>query len=356
MRNKASGIVPISIKCDDQIRQFNWRMRILIQPDWHTSPSSLITRAMKSFDHIAVIGTGQMGPGIAQTCAMVGYKTSIIGRSEESLTRARNRIQANIDAMLPYGLIKPEAVAALFANINFVIGLHAAADADLVIEGITEDLTIKQAFFAEMENAFAANAVLMSTTSGMRATDIAQKMVHPERAIVGHYWNPPHLLQLVEVAPGEKTAPEVTERVMAFLLSTNHAPVLCRKEALGFVANRMQHALWREALAIVEQGIATPEEVDNALKTSFGARTPVLGIFEHLDLVGVPTCYSIHSYLLADLDAQTGPNKILKEKMERGELGVKTGKGFYDWSKKSAADVLKARDTLLLELAQKRLG
>jgi len=310
---------------------------------------------MTSFIHIAVVGTGQMGPGIAQTCAMAGYQTTIIGRSEESLTRARNRIQSNLDAMLPYGLVQPEQIGPLFDKIRFVVGMGEAADADLVIEGITEDLAIKQAFFAEMEATFAPTAVLMSTTSGMRATDIAQKMKHPERAIVGHYWNPPHLLQLVEVAPGEKTTPDVTERVMAFLKSTHHAPVLCRKEALGFVANRLQHALWREAMAIVEHGIATPAEVDDALKTSFGARTPVLGIFEHLDLVGVPTCYSIHSYLLADLDAQTGPNKILKEKMDKGELGVKTGKGFYDWSQKSAADVLKARDTLLLELAAKRM-
>ena len=304
---------------------------------------------------VAIIGTGQMAPSIAQTCAMSGYQAIIVGRSEASLQRAREKIQANLDAMLPYGLIKPEAIAPLFARIAFRVGLQSIANADLVIECVTEDLTIKQQFFAELESHCRADAILVSITSGMRATDIAQNMQHPERMIVGHYWNPPHLLPLVEVAPGEKTAPHVTETVMAFLRTTGHAPVLCRKEALGFVANRLQHALWREALAIVEQGIATAEEVDDAMKTSFGARTPVLGIFEHLDLVGVPTVHAIHSYLLADLDVQTGPNKLLQEKMDKGELGVKTGKGFYDWSKKSAADVLNARDTLLLELAQKRM-
>ncbi len=304
---------------------------------------------------VAVIGTGQMGPSIAQTCAAAGYQTILVGRSETGLQNARTKIQANLDAMLPYGLIRAEDIAPLLARIAFRIGLDNLANADMVIECVTEDMTIKQQFFAELESYCRADAILVSITSGMRATDIAQNMHRPERMIVGHYWNPPHLLQLVEVAPGEKTTARVSDSVIGFLRSTGHAPVLCRKEALGFVANRLQHALWREALAIVEQGIATAEEVDQALKTSFGARTPVLGIFEHLDLVGVPTAYAIHSYLLADLDVQTKPNRLLQEKMTNGELGAKSGKGFYDWSTKSAADVLKARDTLLLELAQKRM-
>ena len=304
--------------------------------------------------HIAVIGTGQMGPGIAQTCAMAGYTTTVIGRSEEGLTRAQAIIKTNLNAMLPYDLIKEDEIAPLFARLAFQIGLAAASDADLIIEGVTEDLALKQQLFAKLESHCRADAILLSTTSGMKATDIAKHIRHPERMIVGHYWNPPHLLPCVEVAPGEKTAAAVTEAVMDFLKTTGHSPVLCRKEALGFVANRMQHALWREALAIVEQGIATAEEVDEAMKTSFGARTPVLGIFEHLDLVGAETVYAIHSYLLADLDAQTGPNKVLQDKIDKGETGAKVGKGFYDWSKKSAADVLQARDTLLLELAKKR--
>ena len=309
---------------------------------------------MNQIKHIAVIGTGQMGPTIAQTCAMAGYTATIIGRSQDGLERARARINTNLRAMLPYGLVKEADIAPLFSRLSFEIGIAAAAGADLVVEGVTEDLALKQQLFAELESACRPDAILTSTTSGMRATDIAAHMARPERMLVAHYWNPPHLLQCVEVAPGEKTDPAVTDAVMGFLKSTGHSPVLCRKEVLGFVANRMQHALWREALAIVEQGVATAEEVDEAMKTSFGARTPVLGIFEHLDLVGAETCYAIHSYLLADLDAQTRPNKLLQEKIDKGETGAKAGKGFYDWSKKSAAEVLQRRDTLLLELAKKR--
>jgi 3-hydroxybutyryl-CoA dehydrogenase len=303
---------------------------------------------------VACIGTGQMGPAIAQTCAAAGYKAIVVGRSEEGLERARKRITANLDAMKPYGLVNDTDIAAIWALLDFKVGMSGAAAADLVIEGVAEDLAVKQQVFAALESVCRPDAILMSTTSGMRATDIAARATLPGRILVGHYWNPPHLLQCVEVAPGQKTDLLVTETVMAFLRSTGHAPVLCRKEALGFVANRMQHALWREALAIVEQGIATAEEVDEALKTSFGARTPVLGIFEHLDLVGAETCYAIHSYLLADLDTQKGPNRLLQEKIDKGEVGAKVGKGFYDWTKKSAADVLRKRDTLLLELAQKR--
>jgi 3-hydroxybutyryl-CoA dehydrogenase len=309
---------------------------------------------MNTFRRIACIGAGQMGPAIAQTCAAAGYRATVIGRSAAALDRARARISANLAAMKPYGLVDDTAIAHIWARLDFQIGLAAAAKADLVIEGVTEDLALKRQVFAELETHCTPDAILLSTTSGLRASDIAEGAQRPERIIVGHYWNPPHLLPLVEVAPGQHTAPEVTASVMAFLRSTGHAPVLCRKEALGFVANRLQHALWREAMAIVEQGIATPEEVDEAVKTSFGARTPVLGIFEHLDLVGADTCFAIHSYLLADLDAQTGPNRVLRERIERGELGARTGRGFYDWSVKSAADVLRDRDEMLLLLASRR--
>ncbi len=303
---------------------------------------------------IACVGTGQMSPGIAQTCAMAGYQALVIGRSEEGLARARARITANLAAMQPYGLIDDAGVAALWSGLSFATRYEALADADIVVEGVTEDLALKQKLFPELEQHCRPDAILLSTTSAMRASDIARDMARPERMLVAHYWNPPHLLQCVEVAPGAKTDPAVTDIVMRFLRSTDHKPVLCRIEAAGFIANRLQHAMWREALAIVERGIATAEEVDEAMKTSFGARTPVLGIFEHLDLVGARTTYAIHQFLLADLDAQTGPNRILQEKIDAGETGSAVGKGFYDWSTKSAKDVLQARDTLLLELARKR--
>lgn len=304
---------------------------------------------------VAVIGTGQMGPGIAQTCAMAGYDVIVIARSAASVERARTKVRANLDAMQPYGLVAADEIESIEARIRYrTDGLVATADADLVIEGVSEDLPLKQQLFAELEQVCRADTIVMSTTSGLRCTDIAAHMTRPERAIVGHYWNPPHLLPLVEVAPGEKTAPAVTDAVFAFLRSTGHAPVLTRKEVVGFVANRLQHALWREAFALVEQGISTPEEVDEALKTSFGARTPVLGIFEHADLVGLDLVQYLHSYMLADLDTKKGPNPVLVERVQRGELGVKTGKGFYDWSQKSAAEVLKARDAELLERAAKR--
>lgn len=305
--------------------------------------------------HVAVVGTGQMGPGIAHSCAQAGYTVTVIARSPGSIERAQQKVRSNLAAMLPYGLITEAEIEPLLARISYRNdGLAGAAEADIVIEGITEDLAAKQVLFAQLEDVCRDDAIIMSTTSGMRCTDIAANMRQPERAIVGHYWNPPHLLPLVEVAPGAKTAQWVTDAVFDFLHSTGHTPVLTRKEVVGFVANRLQHALWREAFALVENGIASAEEVDEAMKTSFGARTPVLGIFEHADLVGLDLVHTLHSYMLADLDTQKGPNAVLKEHIARGELGAKTGKGFYDWSKKSAADVLKARDTELLERAAKR--
>jgi 3-hydroxybutyryl-CoA dehydrogenase len=305
---------------------------------------------------IAVVGTGQMGPAIAQSCAMAGHDAVVLARSQTSIERARARVQSNLQAMLPYGLVRQEEVPSLLSRISYrEDGFAALADAELIIECVTEDLPLKQELFAELECACRRDTILLSTTSGLRCTDIAARMKRPERAIVGHYWNPPHLLPLVEVSPGEKTSPVVVDTVIAFLRTTGHTPVVCRKEVVGFVANRLQQALQREALAIVEQGIATPQEVDDAVKTGFGARTPVLGVFEHMDLVGLDLIEYMHNYILGDLDAQQHANAILIERVQRGDLGAKTGKGFYDWSRKSAADVLRERDTLLLELAAKRM-
>lgn len=304
---------------------------------------------------VAVIGSGQMGPGIAQTCAASGYAATLIARSAAGVEKAQARIRANLSAMSQYDLVRADEIDAIIERISYrTDGLAGASDADLVIEAALEDLPLKQRLFVDLEGVCRADTILASTTSGLLAGDIGALTAHPERVIVAHYWNPPHLLPLVEVAPSARTAPEVTAAVTAFLHSTGHAPALVRKDALGFIANRLQHALWREALAIVERGIASPEDVDEALKTSFGARTPVLGIFEHMDLVGLDMVQYLHSYLLADLDTQPGPNAELRARVARGDLGAKTGRGFYDWHVKSAADVLKTRDTELLERARKR--
>jgi 3-hydroxybutyryl-CoA dehydrogenase len=296
-----------------------------------------------------------MGPAIAQTCAMAGYPTTLISRSQANLEKARAKMRANLQAMSAYDLLRADEIDEVVSRVSLrADGFAGAADADLVIEAVSEDLALKQLLFADLEEVCRPTTVLASTTSGLRAGDIAARVHHPERVIVAHYWNPPHLLPLVEVAPGPQTLPTVTDALVAFLKTTGHAPVLVRKDCVGFIGNRLQHALWREALAIVEQGIATPEEVDEALKASFGARTPVLGIFEHMDLVGLDLVEYLHSYLLADLDTQSGPNAVLKERVARGDLGAKTGRGFYDWSTHSAADVVRARDTELLERARKR--
>ena len=305
--------------------------------------------------HVAVIGSGQMGPGIAQTCAAAGYAATLIARSAVGLEKAQEKIRTNLKAMSQYELVRADEIDTIIGRIAFrTDGLAGAVDADLVIEAAVEDLSLKQKLFVDLEHVCRVDTILASTTSGLLAADIGARTLHPERVIVAHYWNPPHLLPLVEVAPSPRTAPNVTETVTAFLRTTGHAPALVRKDALGFIANRLQHALWREALAIVERGIASPQDVDEALKTSFGARTPVLGIFEHMDLVGLDFVQYLHGYLLADLDTQPGPNAELQARVARGDLGAKTGRGFYDWSVKSAAEVIRARDTELLERARKR--
>lgn len=306
-------------------------------------------------NQIAVIGAGLMGHGIAQVFAAGGHRVIVQDAVPAALATVHERITANLTRMAEYGLVPADAIPEIVGRVTCTGDLaEACRGADIVVEAIVENLALKQELFVKLEELCSDKTILCSNTSVISITKIASPAKRRERILGTHFWNPPYLVPLVEVIRTEETDDACMDVIMTLMRDCGKQPVRVNKDVPGFIANRMQHALWREALAIVEQGIATAEEVDEAMKTSFGARTPVLGIFEHLDLVGAETCYAIHSYLLADLDTQKGPNKLLQEKIDKGEVGAKVGKGFYDWTKKSAADVLRKRDTLLLELAQKR--
>ena len=303
----------------------------------------------QSIKRVAVLGTGMMGPGIAYSFAAAGRQVTVWGRTEESLARGRKSTEAIMATLQSAGLFTAAEASLALETISGTTDLTSAvADADLVVESIAEDLPTKQALFAQLDRLCPETTIIASNTSGLPITRISAEMEHPERTATTHFWNPPHLVPLVEIVKGERTSDETLQRLRELLTEIGKSPVVVRKDVPGQLGNRLLHAITREAMAIVQEGIATAEEVDTAVKTGLGLRFPVYGPLEHADLVGLDLVLSIQSYLLSDLCNVTEPVSILKEKAAQGDLGAKTGRGFYDWSQKDAAQVKATRDAFLM--------
>lgn len=302
------------------------------------------------FEKAAVIGTGMMGPGIAVTLAFGGVSSVILSRTEEGARQGLDKARANLDFLLDAGLI--DDVKARDARERIRASSDArseVADVDLVIESAPESMAFKKDLFADLERAVRPDAVLASNTSGLSITEIASACERPERVVTTHFWNPPHLMPLVEIVRGEKTSPAIAEALHSLLLACGKVPVIVKKDRPGQLGNRLQHALIREAANIVAEGIADAEDVDLAAKMGFGLRLPVYGILEHQDMVGLDMGTAITNYVCADLNNEGRAPEIMHQKVREGNLGVKSGRGFYDWSKRSAAGVRALRDEWLRE-------
>ncbi len=282
---------------------------------------------------VAMIGAGLMGHGIAQIFAGKGWHVSLTDLDEAILVKARQGIRANLTLLAQNGIGRADDVEAALSRIKTTLRLEeAAADAGLVIEAIAERLDLKQELFRRLDAMCPSGTILATNTSVISITEIAQKAENRGRIVGTHFWNPPYLVPLVEVVPGADTSPEVVDSVYDALKEVGKHPVKVRKDVPGFVGNRLQHALWREAISIVDQGIADAATVDEVIKNGFGIRLPVLGPLETADMVGLDLTLQIHDYILRHLDRSTGPAAILKDKVKDGDLGFKTGKGFQEWS------------------------
>lgn len=302
------------------------------------------------FHTAAVIGTGMMGPGIAVTLALGGVPSVILSRTAEGAARGLDTARAHVRSLADNGLADDPAAARALATLSASSDFEKAiATADLVIESTPEDMAFKQALFARMDAAARPEAVLASNTSGLSITAVASACRHPERVLTTHFWNPAHLMPLVEIVRGERTAPEAVAAVRELLAACGKTPVVIKKDRPGQLGNRLQMALVREAVNIVAEGIADVEDVDTVTKKGFGLRFPVYGIFEHQDAVGLDMALSINQYVSGDLYNLPQAPDYYHAMVARGDLGVKTGKGFYDWSKKSIAEVKQRRDRFILD-------
>jgi 3-hydroxybutyryl-CoA dehydrogenase len=274
---------------------------------------------------IAVIGAGLMGHGIAQVFALAGHEVRIHDSVMASLDSATSRILANLRELDE----DPDAVERVQPTPHLAA---AVRDADYVVEAVLEDLPLKQRLFAEIERHVAPHAILASNTSVIPITKIMEGLRDRTRALGTHWWNPPYLVPLVEVIGTQWTAPAVIEQTIALHRAAGKMPVHVKKDVAGFVGNRLQHALWREAISLVEHGICDAETVDTVIKASFGRRLAVLGPLENADLVGTDLTLAIHRTVLPDIESRPGPSPYLEGLVADGRLGFKSGEGFRKWS------------------------
>jgi 3-hydroxybutyryl-CoA dehydrogenase len=274
---------------------------------------------------IAVIGAGLMGHGIAQVFALAGHEVTIYDPVMSALDSVQSRIATNLK-----DLGEDESA------VERVMGCHdlgdALRDVDYVVEAAKEDLALKQKLFVEIEQHVRPDTILASNTSVIPITKIMEGLKDRSRALGTHWWNPPYLVPLVEVIGTKWTTQKAIDWTIDLHRAAGKMPVHVKKDVPGFVGNRLQHALWREAIALVEHGICDAETVDTVIKASFGRRLAVLGPLENADLVGTDLTLAIHQTVLPAIEARKGPSPYLEKLVKDGKLGFKSGEGFRTWT------------------------
>lgn len=298
---------------------------------------------MKNIKNILICGAGMMGKNIAFVFASrPDFRVTLYDVKETDVIAG---IRGNCMQLLEKGVITGEALSDRLDRVGFTTDLDSdeVKDADLVIEAVFEDMALKQEMFAQLEARCRPDTIFCTNSSVMSPSEISAKLRHRGRFVGTHFWNPGHLIPLVEVVKSDASSDETAQTVMEVLASVGKKPVLCQKDVPGFIANRMQHALWREAISIVEHGIADAKTVDEAVKYSFGLRLPQLAPLENADMVGLDLTYNIHDYILRDLESSPAPSPLLSRLRDEGKLGFRTGEGFQRWTDeekaRSAADL-----------------
>src|SRR5215208_4682012 len=300
---------------------------------------------MSNFN-IGIVGGGLMGHGIAYLLAAAGHNVGVF------------ELSADLRASLPQ---RVRSISELLDDDQSALGRIAVHDqlaptvknAAFVFEAAPEKLPLKQKIFAELESLTAPDTILASNSSAIPTTEIGCHLKHRDRVVGTHFWNPPHLVPLVEVIQNEKTSDAVIVRTIELLRDAGKTPVHVRRDIPGFVGNRLQHALKREAIALLAAGVCDAETLDTVVKQGFGARMAVLGPLEQSDLVGLDLTLDISEVLVADLDRSAGPSPFLREKVAAGKLGMKSGEGFRKWTPEQAEAV---RERLRLFLAEQARG
>lgn len=281
-----------------------------------------------TFERIAVIGAGTMGHGIAQVAAMAGADTVLVDRTRELVGHGLERIRENLDGGVERGKVDPDARDAALARLRGGTEIaEAATDVGLAVEAVPERLDLKRQVFEALESTAPATAILASNTSSLSITEVQAGLDHPERVVGLHFFNPVHIMKLLEVVRGQATSEGTVEAAVAWARTIGKEPIVV-KDSPGFASSRLGIALGLEAMRMVEEDVASPADIDTAM--TLGYRHP-MGPLRLTDLVGLDVRLDIAEYLHEELGERFRPPAILREKVDRGELGQKSGRGFFEW-------------------------
>ena len=285
-----------------------------------------------------VIGAGEIGHGIAVGLGMAGYQVRLNSTTEASLQKGMDSIKADLDRLVDLGFVSPDRAAGTLPRISTTTSLEEAAqESDVVFEAVYENLELKQKIFRDLDSFCPERTILTSSTSSIIPSHLAQATRRPDRVLVAHYTGPSYLSPLVEIVRNEQTSDEAVDTVYQLLTKVGKSPVLVQKEVPGFIANRLLAALLREALSMVQKGIASPEDIDTVIKTGHARRWVVAGVFELVEIAaGWDLALAAYPQILPDIDSSHDVLELIQEKVDKGELGAKSGKGFFDWTPESA--------------------
>ena len=305
-------------------------------------------------DSVVIIGCGLMGKGIGAVSALAGNKTIYVARQPEKGNHAIESAKQCIQELVDNGLADPEAAERAQSLFSVSLDLAKTLEkASLVIETISENLADKQELFEKVDALLPVEIPVLSNTSGLRISDIAIRTRHPERTITAHFWFPAHLVPLVEVVMGDKTDEAVALKIKDMLIRWGKAPIIVKKDMPGQLANRILQAVIREAVNIVAMGLASPEDVDTAVKMGMGIRFPAWGPLEHIDAVGLDLAAKVQTTVLPSINASDKPNPYLVDLVSSGNLGYKSGKGIYDWSVKDMDALVAGRNEFIIHALKK---
>lgn len=308
-------------------------------------------------EQITVIGAGLMGIGIAQVFACSGHSVYLVDVDQKQLNKVKDVVSANLDNFTENGINFPDDKGKILSRITTTTDMEiACSDCEFVFEAVYENLELKQKIMSDLDRFCSEKVILCSNTSVMSITEIALKSKRKSRILGTHWWNPPYLIPLVEVVRTEDTDINYAEATFELLEKVGKKPIHVQKDVPGFVGNRLQHALWREAFALIDDGVCDPETVDQAIKSGFGLRLPILGPVETADMVGLDLTLSIHEYILKYLNASPEPSKTLRTAVEKNNLGFKTGSGFQQWTTEECEDSKKQLAVYLMKTLSQQNG
>lgn len=300
---------------------------------------------------VAVVGAGTMGSGVAGVFARAGYEVRLVEKTDDLLHRGMGMLRGAQEALVNAKLLTRRRAAAALKRVTPLTALEEACDGvQLLVESVPEDLSLKQEVFARFDRFCPRRAVLASNTSGLSISKMAAATERRTRVAGMHFFNPPHIMPLVEVTKGKDTSDSTARMLMDVARRIGKRPILVRQEVPGFVANRLQFAVMREAFHLLAAGVASAEDIDTAMTAGPGFRYCLLGPLRTADLAGLDVFHAISSYLFAELDSRSTPPKILADLVKKGKLGAKSGAGFYKYSGRKRQEILRRRDQVLLEL------